>query len=385
MNIRQLALMILIIIAVLPTKLLHAQENCDQHTAEILPLLTKTLNNNDFDKIDPLLNSIQASCGTNEFVQRLRILIYIIEKKNTTTEIKHYIDNQFDKNFLQRLDAADQEDFLTQYEQHKEKYNFVPLRHPLDGLIKVRAKALLASDSYTLTDQEKTILELFSDTEVSDAVQDQQANEQDNQQRFPTPKVYRDRQKAKLGYVPSIGVVTPLGGANKIFGTNINFGFMLMSSLERKFIFEGGFKVRINSNDRNIDYNYEGSNVSVNSSATAFMGGAVGYKVFDNDKFILIPKGILGIDITDTGITESAYSSGYYDPDGYYYDGGYTDRMVTINNVHLGLAFASLFRMKNQKYIGFELGYHYAPYDASSKVLIPIQANYGSLELFFRF
>lgn len=385
MNIRQLALMILIIIAVLPTKLLHAQENCDRHTAEILPLLTKTLNNNDFDQIDPLLNSMQASCGVNEFVQRLRILVYIIEKKNTTTEIKHYVDNQFDKIFLQRLDAADREDFAAQYDQDKAKYNFVPLRHPLDGLIKVRAKALLASDSYTLNDQEKDILQLFSDTDVANAVQQQQADGQDNQQRFPTPKVYRDRQKAKMGYVPSIGVVTPLGGANKIFGTNISFGFMLMSSLERKFIFEGGFKVRINSNDRNIDYNYEGSNVSVNSSATAFMGGAVGYKVFDNDKFILIPKGILGIDITDTGITESAYSSGYYDPDGYYYDGGYTDRMVTINNVHLGLGLASLFRMKNQKYIGFELCYHYTPYDASSKVLSPIQANYGSLELFFRF
>ena len=385
MNIRQLVLMILIIVCIFPTKLLHAQENCEQQTVKILPLLTKTLNNNDFDKIDPLLNSIQASCGTNEFVQRLRILVYIIEKKNSTTEIQHYVDNQFDKIFLQRLDAADREDFAGQYDQDKAKYNFVPLRHPLDNLIKVRAKALLVSDSYTLSDQEKDILQLFSDTDVPQSVQDPQIDTQNDQQRFPTPKVYRDRQKAKLGYVPSIGVVTPLGGANKIFGTNINFGFMLMSSLERKFIFEGGLKVRINSNDRNIEYNYEGSNVSVNSSATAFMGGAVGYKVFDNDKFILIPKGILGIDITDTGITESAYSSGYYDPDGYYYDGGYTDRMVTINNVHLGLGLASLFRMKNQKYIGFELGYHYAPYDASSKVLSPIQANYGSFELFFRF
>lgn len=385
MNIRQLALMILIMSCVLSTKLLYGQENCERYTVETLPLLAKALNSNDFDKIEPLLNSLQTSCGINEFEQRLRILIQIIDRKNSAAAIDLYWNNQFDKNFLQRLDAADQDDFSTQYEQHKEKYNFVPLRHPLDGLIKVRAKALLASDSYTLTDQEKDILQLFSDTEIANDVQGQQANEQDNQQRFPVPKVYRDRQKAKLGYVASIGVVTPLGGANKIFGTNINFGFMLMSSLERKFIFEGGFKVRINSNDRNIDYNYEGSNVSVNSSATAFMGGTVGYKVFDNDKFILIPKGILGIDITDTGITESAYSSGYYDPDGYYYDGGYTDRMVTINNVHLGLSLASLFRMKNQKYIGFELGYHYTPYDASSKVLIPIQANYGSLELFFRF
>lgn len=385
MNIRQLALMILVMSCVIPTKLLYGQENCERYTVETLPLLTQALNNNDFDKIDPLLNSIQTSCGINEYVQRLRILMQIIEKKNSAAAIDLYWSSQFDKSFLQRLDAADQDDFATQYERHKEKYNFYPLRHPLDGLIKVRAQALLVSDSYTLTDQERNILQLFSDTAAPENKQNSPSNDQDEQQRVPNYKIYKDRHKAKLGYVPSIGVMSPLSGANKVFGTNLNLGFMLMSSLERKFIFEGGFKIRINSNDRNIDYNYEGSTVSVNSSATAFMGGAVGYKVFDNDKCILIPKGILGIDITDTGITESAYSSGYYDPDGYYYDGGYTDRMVTINNVHLGLAFASLFRMKNQKYIGFELGYHYAPYDASSKVLIPIQANYGSFELFFRF
>ena len=163
------------------------------------------------------------------------------------------------------------------------------------------------------------------------------------------------------------------------------FGFKLMSSLERKFIFEGGINIRINSNDKNIDYNYEGSNVTVNSSTTGFIGGAVGYKIFDSEKCILIPKGIIGIDITDTGITESVYSDGYYDPDGYYYEGGYNDRMVTINNVHLGLGFASLFQMKNKKYVGIEVGYHYAPYDASSRVLTPIQANYGTAALFFRF
>ena len=87
MNIRQLALMILIMSCVIPTKLLHGQENCERYTVETLPLLTQALNNNDFDKIDPLLNSIQASCGINEFVQRLRILMQIIEKKNSTAVI----------------------------------------------------------------------------------------------------------------------------------------------------------------------------------------------------------------------------------------------------------------------------------------------------------
>ncbi|MDR2271329.1 MAG: hypothetical protein LBF27_10540 [Sphingobacterium sp.] len=359
----------------------QAQETCEKHTAEILPLITTALNSNEFDRIDPLLNTLQASCGVTEFGQRLRILLLIIEKKNSSAEIERYIDNNLDKAFIQRLDAADQNDFLYQYEQNKEKYNFYPLRHPLDNLIKIRAKALLSSSNYLLNNTEKDILHLFADTDI----QEGEPIQQNTPAPYTRPQTAGNRSKSKMGYVPLIGVMSPLGGANKIFGTNVMFGFMLMSSLERKFIFEGGFNVRINSNDKNINYNYEGSDVTVNSSATGFIGGAVGYKIFDNDKCILIPKGIIGIDITDTGITESVYTDGYYDPDGYYYDGGYNDRMVTINNVHLGLGFSSLFQMKNKKYVGIEVGYHYAPYDASSKVLTPIQSNYGTAALFFRF
>jgi len=385
MMIRQFIFAVFLLICFPATQKVWAQETCEKHTAEILPLLTGTLNNNEFNRIEPLLNTLQASCGVTEFGQRLRILLLIIEKKNSSAEIERYINNQLDKTFVQRLDAADRDDFADQYEQNKEKYNFYPLRHPLDNLIKIRAKALVSSSNYTLNNDERDILQLFADTDTPENGQADQDYTQDAERPITPPKTYGNRSKSKLGYVPLVGVMSPLGGSNKIFGSNVTLGFMLMSSLERKFIFEGGFKVRINSNDRNIDYNYEGSNVTVNSSATGFIGGAVGYKIFDNEKCILIPKGIIGIDITDTGITESIYSDGYYDPDGYYYEGGYNDRMVTINNVHLGLGFASLFQMKNKKYVGIELGYHYAPYDASSKVLTPIQSNYGSVEVFFRF
>jgi len=381
MMIRQFIFAVFAFICFLAPQQTWAQETCEKHTAEILPLLTGALNSNEFDKIDPLLNTLQASCGVTEFGQRLRILLLIIDKKDSGTEIERYIGNQLDKTFVQRLDAADQDDFASQYEQNKGKYNFYPLRHPLDNLIKIRAKALLSSGNYTLNNDERTILHLFADT---NSPEDEQAP-QNTEQPMNRPQTYGNRSRSKLGYVPLIGVMSPLGGANKVFGINFMFGFMLMSSLERKLIFEGGFNVRINSNDKNIAYNYEGSDVTVNSSATGFIGGSVGYKIFDNEKCILIPKGIIGIDITDTGITESIYSDGYYDPDGYYYEGGYNDRMVTINNVHLGLGFSSLFQMKNQKYVGVEVAYHYAPYDASSKVLTPIQSNYGTAAFFFRF
>ncbi|WP_286859538.1 MULTISPECIES: hypothetical protein [Sphingobacterium] len=381
MMIRQFIFAVFAFIYFLAPQKTQAQETCEKHTAEILPLITGALNNNEFDKITPLLNTLQASCGVTEFGQRLRILLLIIDKKDCGTEIERYIGNQLDKTFVQRLDAADRGDFAQQYEQNKSIYNFFPLRHPLDNLIKIRARALLSSTNYSLNDRERDILHLFADT---DSPEDEPAP-QNTEQPKSRPQVYGNRSRSKLGYVPLVGVMSPLGGTNKIFGTNFMFGFMLMSSLERKFIFEGGFNVRINSNDKNIAYNYEGSDVTINSSATGFIGGSVGYKIFDNEKCILIPKGIIGIDITDTGITESVYSDGYYDPDGYYYDGGYNDRMVTINNVHLGLGFSSLFQMKNKKYVGIEVAYHYAPYDASSKVLTPIQSNYGTAAFFFRF
>lgn len=381
MIIRAFTFAIFAFICFLAPEKIQAQETCEKHTAAILPLITTALNSNEFDKIDPLLKTLQASCGITEFGQRLHILLLIIDKKNSGTEIQHYIDNQLDKTLLQRFDAADRDDFAQQYEKNRAKYNFYPLRHPLDNLIKIRALALLSSTNYDLNDRERDILHLFSD---SGSPEDEPAH-QNLERPISHPQTHGNRSKSKLGYVPLIGVMSPLGGTNKVFGTNFMFGFKLMSSLERKFIFEGGINIRINSNDKNIDYNYEGSNVTVNSSTTGFIGGAVGYKIFDSEKCILIPKGIIGIDITDTGITESVYSDGYYDPDGYYYEGGYNDRMVTINNVHLGLGFASLFQMRNKKYVGIEVGYHYAPYDASSRVLTPIQANYGTAALFFRF
>lgn len=384
MKIRTLIAAALLLLCFLTIQKVEAQEGCEKQTETILPLITSALNNNEFDKIAPLLNTLQASCGVVEFNQRLRILLLIIEKKSSALAIEQYLTNHLDKALIDRLDAADQNDFAYQYETNKSTYNFFPLRHPLDNLIKVRARALLSSNQYWLNADEIDILHLFAD---SDANEHQQTYQQDTNHTTPTaqPHATVNRNKSKMGYVPLVGIMSPLGSSNKVFGSNVMLGVMLMSSLERKFVFEGGFKVRINSNDSHIDYNYEGDHVSVNSSATAFMGGSVGYKIFDNDKCILIPKGIIGIDITDTGITENVYSNGYYDADGYYYDGGYNDRMVTINNVHLGLGFASLFQMKNKKYIGLELGYHYAPYSASSKVLTPIQSNYGSVELFFRF
>jgi len=369
-----------------------AQDKCELTINSSLDPLTKILNANQYDKLASILAQIEQSCGTIELVQRIKIVHLIIAKQSSGNAIERYLDNGFDEQLLNRFADAAREDFAYQYESNKQQYNYVPLRHPIDQLIKTRAKALLQSQSYTLSDAEIDILNLFSNEEllrnqassVKQTVPEKQehAVKEEQEETLALADYYN---KSKIGFLPYIGVYGPLGGKNTTFGPNLSLGFTIMSSLQKSFIFEGGFKVRINSNDKNFDYNYYDQSESVNSNFGLFFGGAVGYKIYDNTKYIVIPKLNIGIDMVDTGISEDIYTDGYYDGYGDYISGGNSTKLHTVNTMHLGLSMAGMRQIKGKNYIGIEAGYHYTPYQWDHNLLSNIYNHYGSIELFFRF
>jgi hypothetical protein len=357
-----------------------------------LESLTKVLHANQYDKLTPILGQIEQSCGPTELGQRITILSLIIAKQSSDNAINRYIDNSFDEQLVNRFRDAEREDYAYQYESHKQQYHYFPLRHPIDLLIKKRSNALLQSQSYQLSDAEIDILNLFSNEEL---LKNQEIATKETVEPNQESKIKAEQEetvaltsyynKSKMGFLPYIGVYGPLGGTNTTFGTNLSLGFTLMSSLEKSFIFEGGFKVRINSNDKNFDYNYYDQTESVNSNFGLFFGGTVGYKIYDNTKFIVIPKLNLGIDMVDTGITEDIYSDGYYDGYGDYISGGNSTKLHTINTMHLGFSIAGMRQLKGKNYIGIEAGYHYTPYQWDHDLMSSIYSTYGSIELFFRF
>lgn len=380
---------IIALFTIIPTS--FSQQKCELTIANTLEPLTKVLNANQYEQLDPILAVIEQSCGKTELTQRIRILNLIIAKQISGDAIEHYLDQGFDEQVLARFHDAEREDYAYQYESHKQQYDYIPLRHPIDRLIKIRSKALLQSQSYTLSNAEIDILHVFSNEELlkNHTASEQKNNENQkdtiNKKQEETMALADYYNKAKIGFLPYIGVYGPLGGKNTTFGPNLSLGFTLMSSLEKSVIFEGGFKVRINSNDKNFDYSYYDQSESVNSNFGLFFGGAVGYKIYDNTKYIVIPKFNLGIDMVDTGISEDIYTDGYYDGYGDYITGGNSTKLHTINTMHLGLSMAGMRQLKGKNYIGIEAGYHYTPYQWDQNLLSKIYNHYGSVELFFRF
>lgn len=352
-------------------------QDCEQITKIALEKLIPILQKNDFTNLESTLATIQGTCGENEFTQRMRILRALIEKKSTGALIADYLAKNYHEVLVMRWDYALEQEYRSIYQNNKADFNYIPLRHPIDSLVKLKATALLNSTSYNLTEQEEDIAFLFAD-HIDEFYQ---AYEEPAPKQPPrasaAPVYYEDRS----GITLYAGVEFPITGSSPVFKASPVFGVMYSSKLSSPFLYELGAKIRVNSNDRDFEYLLYDAVEVVNSSASLALGGSVGYKLLDAGSFILYPKVGLFWETTGTGLTET---TGYYE-DPYYYDGGGNVRFHNVNTMRTSLALSIMRHLSMKKYIGLELAYHYIPYNWDNNLLTSIQPNYASAQLFFRF
>ncbi|GHE23741.1 hypothetical protein [Sphingobacterium griseoflavum] len=351
-------------------------QNCEQITAIALEKLVPALQQNNYQQLESILGTIQSACGENEFTQRMRIIQALIERKTTGALIADYLSKNYHEILTMRWDYTVEKEHRRIYQENKADFNYVPLNHPIDSLIKLKANALLNSPSYNLTEQEEDIALLFADhlDEFYQSYED----------TAPIPSAtetarYREDSKLRSGMIISAGAEFPITGSDPLFKTNPTFGLFYSSSMASLILFEGGIKIRINSNDRSFDYMLYDEIEHVNSSASFSIGGNVGVKLFDNDKYIIAPKVGLYYDVTNTGLSEVDYFDNEY---------GESTSSVRYHNIHTmrtTLALSLMRHIVGKKYIGLEAAYHYVPYDWERNLLTTIQPNYASLQLFFRF
>ncbi|MHC8948218.1 hypothetical protein [Sphingobacterium hungaricum] len=372
------------------------QENCESISEISLDRLTPLLDKNDFSQVDVLLTTIESVCGVSEVTQRIRILRLIIDKQPADVAIDDYINNQFDVKFTVRLDNADDKNFKTIYESDKAAFNFIPLGHPIDILTKQKATALLNSNSYNLNPKEELICLLFADM-VEDFY-----NELDKRQAQVQPQTMPDEMvtitrparvkktqsnpiqhaKDRGGIVLSAGAYMPLGATNPVFKNNAVLGVSLMSPLSNSFIFEGMIKVRINSNDRDFDYMLRDEIYTINSKATYLMGGSIGYKVYDDEKYIIYPKIGIAFESTNTGLAETIYDDNSYDE---YGDPTSYTRYNNLNTVNFAPGVTFMRYIAGKTFMGLNVNYHYSPYHLNNNLQTEIFNSYSSVELFVRF
>jgi len=335
--------------------------------------LVSQVRKNDYTELENLLASIESGCGESEFTQRMRIFRALLEKQPTSELIGDYLAKNRHETLIMRWDYSAGEQYESIYRDNKPDFDHVPLRHPIDALLKAKAEALLHSTAFDLTMGEEAIVLLFADRiEEFREVHEPSSRPGKTAQR-------RAAQKYRGGFSVYAGAEFPVTGIDPLFKTSPTLGFMYASPLEPDVLFELGLKIRINSNDRDFEYQLDGATEAVSSSASYGIGGTLGRKLFDNDAFIICPKLGFFFETTSTGLSHFRY----------YDDGSYEDALqVVYNNVNtmrtsLGMAF--MWHVAGKQYAGFEVAYHYIPYNWDSRLLTRIQPNYASVQVFFRF
>jgi len=384
---KTLKLVIFIYCSILPLFLQARQEeqpqqDCEQITKIALDRLIPLIQKNDYTELETVLSTIQSVCGENEFTQRMRIFRALLEKKSGGELIADYLAKNYHEILVMRWDYSIEEKYQSIYQNNKKDFNYIPLKHPIDSLLKIKAEALLHSTAFNLTEQEEEIALLFADR-IDEFYQ---SYEKPISPAKPTA-LEKARQRAAYkdrgGFSIYAGAEFPITGTDPLFKTNPVMGFMYSSPLASNFLYELGLKIRINSNDRDFEYWLDNQTEVINSAASYSIGGTAGYKVFDNDTFIIYPKLGLFFESTGTGLSEVTY----YD-NGNYYDDEYGSSNVKYHNVNTMRAsagFAFMRHISTKKYIGLEASYHYIPYNWDNQLQTNIQPNYASLQLFFRF
>lgn len=365
---------ILFIIILVYSPYCLAQQGCETLVTASLQRLPSVLVKNDFNQLQTIINTLKGGCDKNELALRLEITQQLVLQQNTDLSIKAYLDGRYDDILVQRFDDAASKKANEQYRRNPEKYQYFPLNHKVDSLLKLKAQALLSSESYTLNPRETAIVYLFAD--YID-------NFYDELDKTPKKRPIIDKIKEadKMKDAPTIGVhagiFSPLQ-RNTAYGVAPAFGLSLMGPFSNLFIPELSYKFRVHE-AAPFDMKYKGEIREVSPRSSHFISLGIGYKVYDSGKIIVLPKLNSGLGFIWTGLSES-----YYQEDEY----GNEERNTSYKNINTwqnSIGVASMLHIKRKTYIGLETNYHFIPYSWDSRLKSNIPSHYVSLDLFIRF
>ncbi|MGN0003698.1 MAG: hypothetical protein ACI35V_09725 [Sphingobacterium composti] len=352
----------------------QAQNQCESVTAIALEKLAAQLQDNDYNNIIQILNTIEATCGETEFTLRTKLIYQIINKTNTDQIRAKYLKNKFDENLIERWDATYTN--RNAYQQNKKKYTYIPLGHRADSLLKVKANALLNSLTYNhLNKEEEALLLLFKDdiNAYMSIMQPETSSVKKMKQRIEL-----EQYKEKHTFGIHVGTFLPVG-ENEYFGKSLTGGISMMSSFSSDFVFDVHYKFRVHTKTPAIDFVYKEEIREVEPNSSHVLAIGVGYKLLDKYRFIILPKVNAGYGVIWTGLSETVYGEDD--------EGNETETRLprNVQTMHSTFGISIMRHISKKTYIGIESNLHLIPYKWDSRLKTTIPSKYASFELFVRF
>lgn len=342
--------------------------DCEALTLTAVNQLANGFSQNRFHLFDEFTKDWIKHCGVSECTQRLIILNNIIERKPSQASIQVYFENNFHDVFWDRVHYAKRIDFGYVYSSGKLYFGYVPLRHPVDSVVAAASNHLMKTQ--TLEPDEKLLCLLFSG-DIDGYEKEIEKSEYDN--GFIKPYLLnklRANYDRGMGFTLYSGAYRPLSN-NGVFANSPMVGFTFSSRVTSKFMAEIGVKVRMNINDKSFEYIVNGDTNTVNSKASVFFGGVLGYTIYERPKFMVMPKIGAGLEMVHTGITTQ--------------DKNEDEENHDIETLHVSFGCALMFPVAKKSYFGFGINYHYCPYDFDDNLITKFSNNLVSTEVFYRF
>ncbi len=348
-------------------EIIETKVDCEIISLNAVDILSEYFSNNQYDSTESIITEWVQQCGESEFTKRILILKKILNNESSIDFIKSYFQNNFHIKLKSRINNSRANNFGYRYSSWKEGFNYVPLRHRIDSIIIQKSLKLLETES--LSQDEKLICTLFSgNVEEFDNLIYEDEYEESFISNFIIDEII-EYHKERLAFTYYAGLINPIG-TNKIFNNSMLIGLTLCSPLAYKLNIELGVKVRYNNSDKDFQYSAKGDTILVNSNYTIFFGAFVGYKIFDNKEFIILPKIGIGLESVNA---KPLQKKNYDEPDTY-----------EINTLHLSLGLSVIKKIFTYRYIGIQFNYHYCPYQFNKNLLTSFNNNLFSCEIFLR-
>ncbi len=342
--------------------------DCEELTLNTIEILSEYLTNNQYDSTETIITEWVRQCGISECSQRLIILKAILNKEPFIEATNFYFLQDFHYEFKKRIQDSRENNYQNTYSENKYYYKYVPLRHRIDSIVMKKSNELLKSNS--LTPDEILICTLFSgNIEEFDDIITKDEFKQSNVKKFIKESIFNNNSQ-HIFITLCTGVYSPID-ANNIFSYRPILGMSLNSFISKKVYGEFILKSRIKIGANDYSFIHSGDTNTINSASGCFVGLMYGYKLYENDTYIILPKIGIGLEMLDFVITKRNNSTEYKED----YNKKY---------LHLSLGVSVMRAISLTNYIGLEMYYHFCPFKFDEKLHTKFYNSSFSLEISYK-
>jgi hypothetical protein len=341
-------------------------------TQEVQALLIPQFATYNFDTFFPVIDLWIDSCGYHEPTLRTIIMEEILQKQPIDLAIQDYFNEGYYENYRNRVLDSWEFNYHDFYKDNVVYYGFLPLRSPLDTMLKNRAALL--KDSTLNSPDEKLILQLFSEDLYVFEIEAIKKEYKNSYIGRYMRKEYRKERDQYPAFILGSGLHFPIGPF-KTFGVSQKLTLGYSTPFQNNWVVDILLNFKFAYQPQN--YNFYAMNYlhDIKAKTSGNFSTKVGVKMVDfyvNNKTRLLihPKIGVGLEFISTKVIEEISDEEFrsYFP-------------LTLN---LSLGFTTTISVAKTSYLGLGFFYHFIPYNWDKRVKTKFDKNYMSIDLFWR-